>query len=101
MKKNKTWTQVYPQGTKAGDEEQLFFVGKDRQSGLARHPQYKWRSVESIIKESGLPKERVDFIIQKYSKIGLIVESESRPNQWAYWERIPEFFDKKNQASDE
>lgn len=88
MSKLKTWSQVYPQGTKAGDEEQLFFVGKDRQSGLARHPQYKWRSTDSIIKESGLTKDRVEFIINKYVKMGLILSSPTKPDQWAYWERV-------------
>lgn len=99
MKKPKKWTQVYPQGTKAGDEEQKFFIGKNRQSGLARHPQYKWRSTESIVLESGLPVQTVEAIINKYVKMGLIVSSPTRPDHWGYWERVPEVLENKNDKS--
>lgn len=80
----KTWTAVYPQGTKEGNEEQAFFIA------LARHPKYEWRSTTAIVKESNLPKIRVEQIIQKYVKMGLIFASPSREDHWAYWERAPE-----------
>lgn len=86
----KKWPQVYPQGTKEGDEEQMFFIGKDGASGLARHPKYEWRSTAAIIKESGLKQVRVEEIIQKYIKMGLIFPSKSKDDHWGYWERVPE-----------
>lgn len=85
--KLKKWTQVYPQGTKAGDEEQKFFIGLNRQSGLVRHPDYEWRSTEALVKESGLTRARVEEIIVKYVKMGLIFASPMRPDHWGYWER--------------
>ena len=80
----KTWTQVYPQGTKEGNEEQAFFIA------LARNPKYEWRSTAMIVKESGLAKIRVEQIIQKYVQMGLIFASPTREDHWAYWERVPE-----------
>jgi len=88
--KPKTWTSIYPQGTKEGDEEQLFFIGKDGASGLARHPKYEWRSTAAIAKESGLSQAVVERILQKYVKLGLIFPSTSKDDHWAYWERVPE-----------
>jgi len=82
QKKLKKWTQVYPQGTRAGDEEQRFFIA------LARHPKYKWRSTSAISKEANLTKERVEEIIQKYYKAGLVVQNPQNEDQWGYWERL-------------
>jgi len=81
-KKLKKWTQVYPQGTKEGDEEQRFFIA------LARHPKYKWRSTSAISKEANLTKERVEQIIQKYYKSGMVVQNPQNEDQWGYWERL-------------
>ena len=58
--KPKKWTDVYPVGTKEGDEEARFF------RSLARHPKYDWRSTAAISKESGLSPKRVEEIIAKY-----------------------------------
>ena len=75
------WWEVYPQGTKAGDEEQRFF------KVLERHPTYTWRSTESIGKESGLDLERVEQIINKYLKRGIVFQNPASDDQWGYWER--------------
>lgn len=83
MKKLKKWSEVYPQGTKEGDEEQKFFIA------LARNPKFEWRSTGMISKESGLTRERCEQIIQKYVKMGLIIPSTSKEDHWAYWERVP------------
>ena len=77
------WYNVYPQGTKQGDEEAKFF------KVLARDPQYKWRSTSAIAKESGLSKQRTEEIIAKYSKMGVVIASKKNENSWAYWERVP------------
>ena len=77
------WYDVYPQGTKEGDEESKFF------KCLARNPQYKWRSTSAIAKESGLSKKRCEEIISKYSKFGVVIASKKNQNNWAYWERVP------------
>jgi len=81
------WVNVYPQGTKEGDEEQLLFIS------LARHPKYEWRSVAQISKDSGLTKERVEEILNKYYKKGMVFQSQKNDELWAYWERVPDLLD--------
>jgi hypothetical protein len=78
----KKWYEVYPQGTKQGDEEARVF------KALAR-TQFEWRSTAAIIKESGLPEARVEEILHKYStkyNPPLIYASKSKDNHWGYWE---------------
>jgi len=82
MKRYRKWINVYPQGTKEGDEEQKFFIS------LARHPKYEWRSLAAVAKESGLDKKRVEQNIQKYYKAGMIVQNPKNEDQWGYWERL-------------
>lgn len=77
------WYDVYPQGTKEGDEEAKFF------KVLARDPQYKWRSTSAIASGAGLSKKRTEEIISKYVKKGLILQSTKNESNWAYWERVP------------
>lgn len=90
MKKLKKWAQIYPQGTKEGNEEQLLFIGKDRCKGLARHPSYTWRSTASLVQESGLPQDRVEEILNKYFKLGLVFMCPTKEDHWGYWERVPQ-----------
>ena len=87
-KKPPKWWEVYPQGTKAGDEEQRFF------KVLERDPKYSWRSTEAIGKESGLGLERVEQIISKYLKRGIVFQNPASDDQWGYWERNPEVLHK-------
>ena len=84
----KQWTQVYPQGTKQGDEEQALFVA------LARHPKWAWRSVSALSKEANLTKERVEQILYKYWKLGMVFQNPASEDQWGYWERVPELIPK-------
>jgi hypothetical protein len=79
----KKWTDVYPHGTKEGDEEARFF------RSLARHPKYEWRSTAALAKESGLEQKRVEQIIAKYMKINMVLQSPSNDEHWGYWERVP------------
>ena len=82
------WVNVYPQGTKEGDEEQKFFIA------LARHVKYVWRSTSALAKESGLTPERVDERIMKYYNKGMVFQNPKNEDQWGYWERCPsEFYD--------
>jgi hypothetical protein len=83
-KKLNKWTDVYPVGTPEGDEEARFF------KALVRNKKYEWRSTAALIKESGLSKIRVDEIITKYHKKGMIFQSKDREDHWAYWERVPD-----------
>ena len=80
----KRWTDVYPQGTAEGNEEQKAFIA------LARHPEYEWRSVAAVAKESGLSKQRVEEILQKYYKKGMVFQSPKNEDLWGYWERVPD-----------
>lgn len=93
--KPKKWTEVYPQGTREGDEEARFF------KSLARHIKYEWRSTAAIAKESGLDKRRVEEIAAKYMKRHMVFQSESNEEHWGYWERVPHMLpDEYKSASD-
>lgn len=81
--KPKKWIEIYPSGTVEGDEESKFF------RALARNPKYEWRSVATISKESNLSKKRVEEIIQKYYKLGIIFQNPKNEDNWGYWERVP------------
>jgi hypothetical protein len=78
----KSWWEVYPHGTKEGDEESRFFCA------LARHPDFKYRSVEKLSEEAGLSKSRCEDIISKYHPAGMILQNPKDPDQWGYWERV-------------
>ena len=88
MKTPSKWTSVYPHGTKEGDEELRFFIS------LARNPKYQWRSTAAIAKESKLSLERVEEIINKYYKKGMVFQNPKNEDQWGYWERVPEMLPK-------
>ena len=96
MKLPKKWWEVYPQGTKEGDEESAFFLA------IERHPTYVFRSIAMIAKESKLSVERVEEIISKYAKYKIVVPHPKPKNEsnWGYWERVivefPELFQSNN-----
>jgi hypothetical protein len=81
--KPKRWTDVYPYGTKQGDEEAKFF------KALARHPKYDYRSTSQLMKETGLSRERIEEIIDKYTSFSppLIYSHPTNEDHWSYWER--------------
>jgi hypothetical protein len=79
----KKWWQVY-----ADDKEKRFFTGKDGKSGLIRHPEFQWRSTDSLSKESGLTKLETENIISKYHKAGIVLQHEKDPEKWGYWENV-------------
>lgn len=84
MNKPKKWTEVYPYGTKEGDDEAKFF------RAIARHKKYEYRSIPAIVKDTGLTRERVEEIIDKYvNKIQppLIYAHKTTDDNWGYWER--------------
>lgn len=84
MKKPKKWTEVYPQGTKEGNEEQKFFIA------LVRDSKWSYKSISQLVQQTGLSQERVEEIIEKYRKMGLIFNHETNEDHWGYWERNPE-----------
>lgn len=95
MTKPKKWTDVYPYGTKEGDEEAAVF------RALARHPKYDFRSTSAIVKSTGLSNERVEEILEKYcSRIQppLIYPHPTNEDHWGYWERCPEVLQKDNRS---
>jgi hypothetical protein len=77
------WWQVY-----SNDEEKRLFTGKDGTSGLARSPDYEWRSTDALAKEAGLTKRRTEEILDKYHKVGVVCQSSKDPEKWGYWERV-------------
>lgn len=76
------WDVIYPAGTKEGDEECAFFIA------LSRNPKYVWNSTSAIATNSGLSKVRVEEIIRKYLKLGLVFAHKKNDDSWAYWERM-------------
>lgn len=86
------WTDVYPQGSKQGDEEQGFFIA------ISRSLKWQWRSTAQISKESNLSKERVDEILNKYWKKGMVFQNPANEDQWGYWERCPEMLSVKEDS---
>ena len=83
------WYEIYPQGTQEGEEEKSFFIS------LARNKKYKnWRSASAISKETDIHQQRVEEIIFKYNKIGLVIQNPSNTEFWGYYhnnlDSIPE-----------
>lgn len=83
MKKLEKWWEVF-----SGDVEQRIFTGKDGKSGLVRHHTYVWRSIDSLVKESGESRETVEKMINKYAKRGLILNNPKNAEQWGFWSRV-------------
>lgn len=95
-KKLPNWWDVYPQGCKAGDEEQEFFIA------LSRNAKWQWRSVAAIAKESGLSKQRVEELLNKYWKKGMVFQNPQNEDQWGYWDRVPHMIpNEKSNMTDE
>ena len=95
MQKPKKWYDVYPYGTKEGNEEALVFIF------LCRKNKYDWGSTASIVKSTGLTRQRVEEIIDKYvSKTDppLIYPHPTNEEHWGYWERVPEVLQKDNRS---
>lgn len=91
MTNPKKWTEIYPYGTKEGDDEAKFF------RALGRHKKYDYRSISALVKKTGLSRERVEDIIDKYAnKIQppLVYPHPTNEDHWAYWERCPEQVEK-------
>ena len=91
MRKPNKWFDVYPYGTKEGDEEAQFF------RALCRHEKFEWISISAIIKKSNLTRERVEEIIDKYANRTnppLVYASPTQEEHWGYWERCPDILKK-------
>ena len=83
------WWDIYPQGTKEGDEEQEVF------SILTRHKTYVWRSLAQIAKEAKISKERAEEILHKYLMKNMVFQSPTNEDNWGYWTNHPELVRKK------
>jgi predicted transcriptional regulator len=92
MKNPANWYDVYPRNTKEGDEEAKVFTS------LARS-KWKWRSVGAIAKETGLEKERIENILYKYYKKGMVLQNPKSEEQWGYWINFPELISKQQKPS--
>lgn len=77
----KKWYEV-----SQGDENH-FFIGKNGTSGLVRS-QYDYRSAKALAKESGLSDKRVEEIISKYLKLGIVIQSPNKEDNYGYWLRV-------------
>tara|TARA_Y100000034_G_scaffold121593_1_gene165981 strand:- start:292 stop:768 length:477 start_codon:yes stop_codon:yes gene_type:complete len=86
------WSDVYPQGTAEGDEEQRFF------RSLVRSDEWTWRSTAHISKEARLEPMRVEEIANKYLKKGMVFQHPSNVDQWGYWELNLDSLPKKERS---
>ena len=82
----KKWHEVYPYGTKEGDQEAQVF------RALSRNPKYEYRSTSALIKETGLSRERIEEVLDKYMSYSppLIYPHDKNEDHWGYWERCPD-----------
>ena len=95
MTQPKKWTEVYPYGTREGTEEAKVF------RALARHKKYDFRSIAALIKATGVSRERIEEIIEKYTNRfdpPLIYPHPQNEDHWGYWERCQDQLkdDKRN-----
>lgn len=69
---------------------QTFAVGDERKffEVLAARPKFVWRSIGSIAKNANLTPERTREIIEKYSKVDMVVSNPNNDNFYAYWENV-------------
>ena len=80
----KKWHEVYPYGTKEGDEEAKVF------RALSRHHKFDYRSTGAIQQATGLGQDRIEEIIDKYMNQfspPLIYQHPTNEDHWGYWER--------------
>lgn len=92
--KPRDWTEIYPQDTQEGNEEQQLFIALSRKK-------YKWRSISALVRESKLSQERVMEIIKKYQALNMIIQDPDHEDQFGYWTRVPDHvpkFEKKSVA---
>lgn len=86
------WYDIYPRGTKQGDKEERVF------KSLARNKKWKWRSVAALSKESSVPEEEVEKILDKYYKLKVVYQNPNSDTQWAYWTNVPEMISEKTDS---
>lgn len=91
MKKPPKWTEVYPQGTPEGDEEQRFFIALVRDK-------YKFKSISQISSECHMAKEQIERIISKYAKLNIVIQNPKNEDQWGYWENCVEIMPEKSSS---
>ena len=76
------WWAVYH-----GDEEKKFFTA------LCRDKDYSFRSISMIAKETKISEKRIEEIIDKYMKKGMVFQSPKNPEHFGYWERNEKYLD--------
>ena len=84
MKTPQKWTDAYPQPTPHGDAAHAFLLP------LSRNAKWEGRSTSAIAKETNLSKERVEELLMKYYKQGMVFQNAKNEDLWGYWERVPE-----------
>lgn len=83
------WSDIYPQGTPEGDEEQDLFIS------LARDKKYSFKTISQIALETGLKKDRIEQIIGKYAKLNILIQNPKNEDAWGYWENCIDLIPKK------
>lgn len=81
------WLNIYPQGTTEGDEEQKIFIA-------FRNPKWTWLTVAALAKTTSLTPKRIEEILNKYHRLGMVFQDPDNAKQWCYWERVPELVPK-------
>ena len=91
----KKWHEVYPYGTKEGDEEAKVF------KALSRHTKYDFRSTGALQKATGISQQRIEEIIDKYVNHfnpPLILVHPKNEDHWGYWERCANLIDENKKG---
>lgn len=88
-KSPKKWYDVY-----RGQDEYNFFIA------LARHKEYKWRTIAAIAKEANITELRVEQILDKYAKFDppMVHPNPAGDHQWGYWERVKDHIPAKKKT---
>lgn len=68
--------------------ERKVFIGSNGKGGLTRNPNYNWRSLDKLVKDSGLSAKEVERIVQKYEKTGVIIKKPESADLYGYWEIV-------------
>lgn len=88
----KPWYEVVDSTTIEGKEEHDLFIS------LSRDKKTTWKTAKQISLDTNISQTRVEEIIYKYFKMGLIFQDIEDDDCWGYWENHLNMV-KKNTAS--
>jgi len=68
---------------------------------IARNPKYAWRSIAGVTKELGWDKAKIDQVLKPFIHNRMVIAKQTKKGlQIAYWERIKESLEPKNNTDE-